>query len=271
MSVDDDWLGQSNMPEPVPHGVDYRPPGDGPPKTLSSELEFGYSMSGSVDVAFDMKTWKANPQGVTPWRAKELMDSHVDVYAPIRLYCPEALGKGINTILILDKAKVDFNLRRSELELLSLHEFSRLVEFLLQWREARQPEDKARLFARIEVCRQIRMERPDFSSSPVVMKALKIFDVPKTLETAPSFASPLGALPPAEELPDLVTLDQAASIVHRSKRTLERYKTKGSLPAPAVEGGGGQADYWEWVTIRPVLERLFKRKLPARFPASRRT
>ena len=46
--------------------------------------------------------------------------------------------------------------------------------------------------------------------------------------------------PAPDELPDLVTLNQAAGMVHRDKRTLERYKTKGELPAPAVEGGGGR-------------------------------
>ncbi len=43
---------------------------------------------------------------------------------------------------------------------------------------------------------------------------------------------------------DLVTLDQAAGMVHKSKRTLEREKTKGTLPPPSVEGGGGKADLY---------------------------
>ena len=42
-----------------------------------------------------------------------------------------------------------------------------------------------------------------------------------------------------DEQADLVTLDQAAAMVHRSKRTLERHKTKGTLPDPAVQGGAG--------------------------------
>ena len=64
------------------------------------------------------------------------------------------------------------------------------------------------------------------------------------------------------ELPDLVTLDQAAASVHRKKRTLEHYKTKGSLPAPTIEGGGGKPDLWEWRVIRPWLEAEFKMSLP---------
>jgi hypothetical protein len=53
--------------------------------------------------------------------------------------------------------------------------------------------------------------------------------------------------------PDLVTLSQAAGMVHKTKRTLERWKTQGKLPDPAVEGGGGKADLWDWKTLRPVL------------------
>jgi len=45
------------------------------------------------------------------------------------------------------------------------------------------------------------------------------------------------------ELPDLVTLSQAAAMVHRRKRTLERYKTKGKQPAAAVEGGEGNSTF----------------------------
>jgi hypothetical protein len=69
---------------------------------------------------------------------------------------------------------------------------------------------------------------------------------------------------------DLVTLDQAASMVHHSKRTLERYKTAGKLPAPAVEGGGGRADLYDWKVMRPWLESEFKIKLPEVFPANHR-
>src|SRR5215213_6136420 len=52
----------------------------------------------------------------------------------------------------------------------------------------------------------------------------------------PSSAPPPTRTVKAPEAPDLVTLNQAAGIVHRSKRSLERYKTQGKLPDPAVEG-----------------------------------
>ena len=74
---------------------------------------------------------------------------------------------------------------------------------------------------------------------------------------------------PSEGLPDLVTLSQSAAMVHRGKRTLEHYKTRGELPAPAVEGGAGMPDFWDWAVIRPWLEKKFKVKLPENFPASR--
>jgi hypothetical protein len=69
---------------------------------------------------------------------------------------------------------------------------------------------------------------------------------------------------------DLVTLNQAAGMVHRSKRTLEVYKTEGRLPAPTVEGGGGRPDLWDWAVIRPWLTQTFGINLPESFPANRR-
>jgi hypothetical protein len=69
---------------------------------------------------------------------------------------------------------------------------------------------------------------------------------------------------------DLVTLDQAAAMAHSSKRTLERYKEKGELPAPAVPRGGGRADLYDWKVMGPWLESTFSIKQPAVFPANRR-
>ncbi len=61
-----------------------------------------------------------------------------------------------------------------------------------------------------------------------------------------------------------VTLDQAAAMVSRSKRTLERYKNQ--MPEPSVRGGGkGKPDEWDWAILRPWLEGQFDRKLPERF------
>jgi hypothetical protein len=55
-----------------------------------------------------------------------------------------------------------------------------------------------------------------------------------------------------------VTLDQAAAMVHRSKRTLERYKRRKSdpLPDPDISGGGGRADEERIDAAAETAERL---------------
>jgi hypothetical protein len=105
-----------------------------------------------------------------------------------------------------------------------------------------------------------------FSENPIVASPRQS---PRTDgQTAGADAS-RSATPPSVEFPDLVTLTQAAAIVHRQKRTLERYVTKGILPAPSVEGGGGRAHLYDWKVIRPVLEKEFNMQLPEVFPANR--
>jgi hypothetical protein len=74
---------------------------------------------------------------------------------------------------------------------------------------------------------------------------------------------------PAPSPNDLVTLDQCAAIAGVSKRTLERHKTRGRLPEPAVEGGGGKAARYHWSVMRPWLEAKFGIRLSETFPASR--
>jgi hypothetical protein len=64
-----------------------------------------------------------------------------------------------------------------------------------------------------------------------------------------------------------VTLQQAAAMVSRSKKTLERRKK--NMPLPKVSGGGGKPDEWAWSELRPWLEKEFERPLPERFPADR--
>ena len=64
-----------------------------------------------------------------------------------------------------------------------------------------------------------------------------------------------------------VTLLQAASIVSKSKRTLE--SMKGEMPPPDIKGGKGKAHEWKWSNLRPWLARTFKRPLPEIFPGDR--
>jgi hypothetical protein len=71
---------------------------------------------------------------------------------------------------------------------------------------------------------------------------------------------------PTVEPFNLVTLGQAAATVYKTKRALEHYKTKGTLPAPAVEGGGGKAALYDWAVLGPWLTKEFGIQLPARFP-----
>jgi hypothetical protein len=61
-----------------------------------------------------------------------------------------------------------------------------------------------------------------------------------------------GRPPPACQL---VTLSQAAAIVHRSKDTLRKYRRL--MPAPREPGGNGFATRWAWHEIRPWLEERF--------------
>jgi hypothetical protein len=69
-----------------------------------------------------------------------------------------------------------------------------------------------------------------------------------------------------------VTLDQAAAVVNRSKKTLERLKSRKNnpLPNPDIEGGGGKPDEWNWDTIRPWMEKEYKRPLSRKYSTIRR-
>jgi hypothetical protein len=100
----------------------------------------------------------------------------------------------------------------------------------------------------------------DLSPEAKLSEAPALTDHPD--EPSPSKASPEAPL-------DLVTLDQAAGMVHKSKRTLERFKTEGTLPPPVVEGGGGKADLYDWKDMRPWLTKQFGIPLPEKFPRNR--
>lgn len=66
-----------------------------------------------------------------------------------------------------------------------------------------------------------------------------------------------------------VTLLQMASIVNRTKKTLQRLKAKDFFPRPAVEGGDGKPQEWPWSVVRPLLEAEYSRELPKTFPADK--
>ena len=80
---------------------------------------------------------------------------------------------------------------------------------------------------------------------------------------------PAASGPPERAFDDLVTLDQAAAMVGKSKRTLERYLHEELLPVPGYPGGSGKPHRWRWSKIRPALEKHFRADLPKKFPASR--
>jgi len=122
------------------------------------------------------------------------------------------------------------------------------------------------------------------ASRPQSRTPLGIMESPGTLYTLPQKRKLSYPLPPAQAntqsagdessspdepaadagVDDLVNLDEAAAMVHRSKRTLERQLSK--MPAPHVQGGGGKPSLWKWAELRPWLEKEFVPDLPKRFP-----
>jgi hypothetical protein len=76
------------------------------------------------------------------------------------------------------------------------------------------------------------------------------------------------AADPATQVDQYVTLGQAAALVNRGKKTLERRMNipRAGMPPPDIEGGGGKPHEWRWPALRPWLEKEFGRCLPERFP-----
>jgi len=70
-----------------------------------------------------------------------------------------------------------------------------------------------------------------------------------------------------QEDDDYVTLDQAAAVSKKRKRTLEGYLKDRKLPRPDFEGGNGRASIWKWSRLRPALAPLVTVPLPVRFPS----
>ena len=92
-------------------------------------------------------------------------------------------------------------------------------------------------------------------------------EVPVPEELADLRPAALPSMPP-EEQGCHITLEQAAALVHRSKRALEEYKGRG-MPEPRVRGGGGKPSLWIYAEIRPWLTKTFNIPLPERFFADR--
>ena len=67
-------------------------------------------------------------------------------------------------------------------------------------------------------------------------------------------------------LPQLVSLQDMATLVRKSKSTLERHKCQLPAPKVKVKPGSGKADLWDWAEVRPALESIFARLLPQRYP-----
>jgi len=67
--------------------------------------------------------------------------------------------------------------------------------------------------------------------------------------------------PTENELPELVTLSQAAILVGRTVDGLRHYRRKG-MPRPYVEGKKGQPNEYLWSEMKPWLEKTFNRLVP---------
>jgi hypothetical protein len=84
--------------------------------------------------------------------------------------------------------------------------------------------------------------------------------------TPPPLSPHNDSKPPLIE--DMIDLDQAAALVNRRKRTLQRYISdqKKHFPLPAVQGSGGKKSEWRYAELKIWLEKEFDRKLPDRPP-----
>jgi hypothetical protein len=78
-------------------------------------------------------------------------------------------------------------------------------------------------------------------------------------------AEPDGSEASSPPIDDLVTLTQVAPLAGVSKRTLERWRDDGVIPAPDECGGDGRANKWYYLRIREAISTHINRKLPLRF------
>jgi hypothetical protein len=70
-----------------------------------------------------------------------------------------------------------------------------------------------------------------------------------------------------DDFPVLVTLDQIAATVQKSKRTFERLKKE--MPPPAYEPRKrGETALWRWSEVHPWLVERFRRAAPVKYPGA---
>ena len=55
---------------------------------------------------------------------------------------------------------------------------------------------------------------------------------------------------------DYVTLQEMASHSGKTQRSLRKYLSDGLLPPPSIQKSGADPDQWEWLVVKPVLERF---------------
>jgi len=124
---------------------------------------------------------------------------------------------------------------------------------------------------KIRLAQRLKKPLRELDYSIPLAKAVRLVSQPEAVESAPPpDRNASGEIKPEApaELPDLVTLNQAALAVHQTKRALEHYKKKG-MPYPLVEGSGGRTAKWDWKVLRPWLEETFGIILPDAYPGNR--
>lgn len=116
-----------------------------------------------------------------------------------------------------------------------------------------------------------RWEPGDLVTDPqllAVESAVKLVRLKESYPTTGGRTNPQA--PDDAEPADYIDLDQAAALVNRSKKTLERALADGKMPPPDIEGGGGKKHEWIYGKLRPWLENEYGKKLPPRPPHAMR-
>jgi hypothetical protein len=88
----------------------------------------------------------------------------------------------------------------------------------------------------------------------------------RDLDHLPMLVNDIGLAPPETtapegEMPELVTLEQAAVLVNRTSSGLRHYGNRG-MPRPSIKGKKGKPNEYLWSEMRPWLEDTFARKIP---------